>query len=105
MGPIRKYQGGWQPPAGYLPYVLKNQAEYGHHLVVMPNNELHGQVGQLQPEVPDLGQHMTEREEKAEIFWAQYPERYAEGANTEVHPMIVGMMMMQAEISCWQQWQ
>ena len=33
--PIRKYQGGWQPPAGYLPYVLKNQAEYCHHLVVM----------------------------------------------------------------------
>ena len=26
VGPIRKYQGGWQPPAGYPPYVPKNQA-------------------------------------------------------------------------------
>ena len=36
--PISKYQGGWKPPAGYPPYVPKKQAEYGHHLVVMPKN-------------------------------------------------------------------
>ena len=38
VGPIRKYQGGWKPPAGYSPYVPKEQAEYGHHLFVMPKN-------------------------------------------------------------------
>ena len=27
VGPISKYQCGWQPPAGYLPYVPKKQAE------------------------------------------------------------------------------
>ena len=36
VGPIRKYQGGWQPPAGYPPYVTKKQSKYGNHLVVMP---------------------------------------------------------------------
>ena len=49
VGTISKYQGGWQPHAVYPPYVPKNQAGYGHHLVVMPNNEVHGQVGQVQP--------------------------------------------------------
>ena len=58
----------------------------------MSKNEVNGQVGQIQPEVPGLGQRMTEREQKAEIFWAQYPERYAERENTEVHPLIAGMM-------------
>ena len=46
-GPIRKYQGGWQPPSGYSPYVPKKKAEYGHHPFVMPKNEVHGRVGQL----------------------------------------------------------
>ena len=27
VGPNRKYQGGWQPPAGYLPYATKKQAD------------------------------------------------------------------------------
>ena len=62
--PIRTYQGGWQPPAVYPPYVPKNQAEYGHQLVFMPNNEVHGQVGQIQPGKPGIGQHMAEREQK-----------------------------------------
>ena len=79
MVPIIKYQGGWQPPAGYPPYVLKNKADYGHHLVVMPNDEVHGQVGQLQPGTPGVGKHMAEREQKSEIFWAQYPELYTGG--------------------------
>ena len=70
----------------------KNQADYGHHLVVMPKNELHGQVGQLQPGKPGVGKHMVEREQKAEIFWEQYPERYTGGTNTEVQPTIEGMM-------------
>ena len=48
-GPIRKYQGGWQPHVGYPPYVPKKQAEYGHHLVFMPKNEAHVQLGKLQP--------------------------------------------------------
>ena len=71
VGPISKYQGGWQPPAGYPPYVPKNQAEYGHHLVFMPKNVVNDQVGQLQPGTPGVGQHMAEREQKAEIFRAQ----------------------------------
>ena len=41
-GPIRKYQGGWQPHVGYPPYVPKKKAEYGHHLVIMPKNEAPG---------------------------------------------------------------
>ena len=90
--PIRKYQGVWKPPEGYLPYVPKNQAEYSHHLFVMPKNELHGRVGQLQPGAPGVGQHMAKYEQKAEIFWAQYPECYTGGKNTEVHPTIAGMM-------------
>ena len=71
VGPISKYQGEWKTPAGYPPYVHKKQAEYGYHLVVMPKNELHGQVGQIQPGTPGVGQHMAERERKMEIFWAQ----------------------------------
>ena len=45
----------------------------------MPKNEVHGQVGQLQPGTPGVGQHMAESEQKAEIFRAQYPERYTGG--------------------------
>ena len=71
VGPIIKYQGVWQPPAGYLPYVPKNQAEYGHHLVVMSKNEVHGQAGRLHPGTPGLGQHTAEREQKVEIFREQ----------------------------------
>ena len=36
--PISKYQGGWQPPARYLPYIPKKQAEFGNYLVFIPNN-------------------------------------------------------------------
>ena len=82
VGPISKYQGGWQTPAGYLPYVPKKQAEYAHHLVAMPKNEAHGQVGQLQKGTPGVGQYTEEREQKEEIFWAQYPELYTGGTNT-----------------------
>ena len=57
VGPISKYQGGWQPPAGYPPYVPKKQAKYGYHLFVMPKNEAHGQVGQLQPGTPGVVQY------------------------------------------------
>ena len=74
--PIIKYQGVWISPAGHPLYETKNQAECGHHLVAMPNNEVHGQVGKLHPGAPCLGQHMIEREQKAEMFWAQYPEHY-----------------------------
>ena len=45
VGTISKYQGGWQPLVGYLPYVPKKKAEYSHHLVVMPKKEAHGHVG------------------------------------------------------------
>ena len=79
VGPIRKYQGGWQPHTGYPSYVPRNKSEYGHQLVVMPKNEVHGQVGQLQPWTPGVGQHMAEHEQKAEIFWTHYPERYTGG--------------------------
>ena len=92
VGPMSKYRGGWKPPTGYLPYVPKNQAEYGHHLVVIPYNEVHGQVGQLHPRKPGVGKHMAEREQKAEIFCAHNPERYTRGANTELHHTIVGIM-------------
>ena len=72
--------------------MLKNQAKYGHHLFVMTNNEVHGQLGLIQPGVPGVGQHMADREQKEEMFLAQYPEHYTGEANTEVHPMISGMM-------------
>ena len=84
VGPISKYQGGWQPPSRYPPYVPKKQAEYVHHLVVMPKNEANGQVGQLNPGTPGVGQYTAEREQKAEIFWEQYPERYTGGTNTDL---------------------
>ena len=42
--PISKYQGGWQPPAGYPPYVPKNQVEYAYHLVVIAKNEARGRA-------------------------------------------------------------
>ena len=92
VGNIRKYQGGWQPPAGYLPYVLKNQAEYGHHLVVMPKNEAHGQVGQIQPGTPGVGQHMVEREKKQKPFGHSTQNVIQEGENTEVQPTIKCIM-------------
>ena len=57
----------------------KKKADYGNYLVVMPKNEAHGQVGQLQSGKLGVGQHMVERGQKAEIFWSQYPERYTEG--------------------------
>ena len=69
--PISKYQGGWKCPAGYPPYMPKNQAKYGHHMFVMTKNEVNVQVGKLQPGAPGVGQHMAEREQKAEIFQAQ----------------------------------
>ena len=37
---------------------------------------------------------MAKREQKAEIFQAQYTERYTGEANTEVHPTIAGMMQI-----------
>ena len=92
MGPISNYQGGWQPPAGYMPYVPKNQAEYSHHLSFMTNNEVHGQVVQLQSGAPGIGQHMAKCEKNAEIFWAQYQEHYTGEENTEVQPIIAGIM-------------
>ena len=55
------------------------QAEYSNHLVVMPKNEIHGQVGHLQPGTTGVGKHMAEHEQKAEIFQAQYLERYTGG--------------------------
>ena len=70
----------------------KKQAEYGHLLIVMPKNEAHGQVGQLHPGTPGIGQYTADCEQKTEIFWAQYLEHYAGGTNTEVHPMIAFMM-------------
>ena len=92
MGFIRKYQGGWQPPAGYLPYVPKKKAKYGRHPFFMPKNELHGQVGQLQSGAPGIGQHMAKCEKNKEIFWAQYQEHYTGEENTEVQPIIAGIM-------------
>ena len=64
VGPIHKYQGGWQTPAGYPPYVPKEQAGYSHHTFVIPKHLLHGRVGRLQPGAPVIGQHMDEREQK-----------------------------------------
>ena len=77
-----KVDGNLLRDAGYPPYVPKKQSEYGHHLFFMPKNEVHGRVGQLQPGVPGVGQHMDKSEQKAEIFWAQYPEIYTGEANT-----------------------
>ena len=52
------------PLYNVLGTVPKNKAEYGHHLKVMPDNEIHVQVGK--PHLRALGvvQHMAEREEK-----------------------------------------
>ena len=35
---------------------------------------------------------MAKREQKAEMFWEKYPERYTGEVNTEVHHKIAGMM-------------
>ena len=80
--PIIKYQVRWKPPARYPPCVLIKQAGYSHHLVAMQKNEVHGQLGQIQPGTPGVGQHMSEHEQKAEIFRAQYPESYTGGTKT-----------------------
>ena len=45
----------------------------------MPENKVHDQLGQLQPGTLGLGQYKAEREQKAKIFRAQYPERYTGG--------------------------
>ena len=45
----------------------------------MPKNEAHRQVGQLKPGTPGVGKYTAECEQKAEIFWAQCPERYTGG--------------------------
>ena len=58
----------------------------------MPKNAVHGRVGQLQPGASGVGEHMAKCEQKPEIFWAHYPERYTREANTEVHPTTAGMM-------------
>ena len=58
----------------------------------MPKNEVISQVGQIQPRAPGVGKHMVEHEQKAEIFWAQYPKLYTGEAKTEVQPTIAGMM-------------
>ena len=92
VGPISKYQGGWQPPAGYPPYVPEKKAEYGHHLVVIPKNGAHGQVDQLHPGTPGVGQYTAEREQKVEIFLAQYLEGYTGKKNADVHHTIADMM-------------
>ena len=70
----------------------KKKSEYAHHPVAMPKNEAHGQVGPLQPGTPGVGQYTEEREQKAEIFRAQYPEPYTGGTDAEVHPKRSGMM-------------
>ena len=54
VGPVIKYQGGWQPSSGYLPYMPKNQSKYGRHLFGMPKNEVHGRVWQIQKEAPGV---------------------------------------------------
>ena len=58
----------------------------------MPKNEVHDRLVQIQPGTLGVGQYMAEREKKAEIFWAKYPERYKGEANEYVHPTIAGMM-------------
>ena len=60
----------------------------------IPKNEVHDRVGQLQPGALNVGKHMAEREQKAEIFRAHDPERYIGEANKEVHPKIAGMMQI-----------
>ena len=58
----------------------------------MRKNEVHGRLGKLQPEASGVGQHMSESEQKMEIFWEQYPYCYTGEANTEVNPEIAGMI-------------
>ena len=70
----------------------QKKAEYAHHLVVMPKNEAHGQVRQLQPWTQGVGQYTAKREQKAEIFRSQYQECYTGRTNIEVYPTIEGMM-------------
>ena len=61
-------------------------------LLSCQNIKAHGQVGQIQPGKTGVSEYMAEREQKSEIFRAQYPERYTGGTNTEVQPTIGGMM-------------
>ena len=49
---IGRYQGKWKASAGYPPYVALNQAKYGYHLFVIPKNDVHGRLGQVQTEAP-----------------------------------------------------
>ena len=65
---VGRYGGGFINQGVYPPYVFKNQADCGHHLVVLPKNEVHVQVGQLNPGSPGVGQHMVEREKKRKYF-------------------------------------
>ena len=60
----------------YPPYVPKKQAKYGHHPFVMPKNEVHGRVGQPQPDTLSVGHHKAKHEKNAETFRAQYPDCY-----------------------------
>ena len=75
-----------------MPYFPKKQAEYVQHLFFMPNNEVHGRLEKIQTGAPGVGKHMVEREQKVEVFRAQYPERYTGEANIEVHPATAGMV-------------
>ena len=68
VGLISKYQGEWKPPAGYTLYVTKNKSKYGHHPFIMPKNEVHTRIEQLQPRAPGVGQHMDERKKKQKYF-------------------------------------
>ena len=52
----------------------------------MPENEVHDQVLQLKPGAPGVGQHMSNIEQKSEIFCAQFPERYTWGGKLRCAP-------------------
>ena len=70
----------------------KKQSKYDHHPFIMPKNEVHGRVGQLQTRAPGVEKHMADHKQKEEIFQAQYPECYKGGVEIEVHPTIARMM-------------
>ena len=77
---------------GYTPYVPQKQADNGHHLVVIPENDVHGQVGQIQPGAPGVGQNMGERKKRRKSFGNSTQNVIQRGANIEVHPKVAGIM-------------
>ena len=66
-------------------YVPKKQAEYGHQPFVMSENEVHGQVDQLQPGALWVRQQMAKREQKGGNILGTVPQTLYRGRKHNIH--------------------